>query len=96
MRDPSWKRGTRLGAACEEQDAGFGVRKAESGRQKMPSIRVVPPKYDIGPWMGIRCLFYSMELSYGSGMKIFLTYVLQQLYRIKTFAQDMYALMQEA
>ena len=37
----------------------------------MPSIRVVPPKYDIGPWMGIRCLFYSMELSYGSGMKIF-------------------------
>ncbi len=62
----------------------------------MPSIRVVPPKYDIGPWMGIRCLFYSMELSYGSGMKIFLTYVLQQLYRIKTFAQNMYALMQEA
>lgn len=61
-----------------------------------PSIRVVPPKQDIGPWMGIRCLFYSMELSYGSGMKIFLTYVLQQLYRIKTFAQDMYALMQEA
>ena len=26
-----------------------------------PSIRVVPPKQDIGPWMGIRCLFLLEE-----------------------------------
>ena len=28
------RRGTRLGAACEEQDAVSGVRRAESGWRK--------------------------------------------------------------
>ena len=45
------RQGTGLGAACEEQDAGFGVKKAkgENSLRCRVLIRVVPPVEDIGP-----------------------------------------------